>query len=89
MRGCKWCVDVLTLVHIVLDFQFQLPRMGLHSVHIVLQVLLILLVSVLELYELLLRNVRTHTQKHKQTHTKSLVSNSLKLIIRVFFLHFL
>lgn len=50
MRVC-----VLTLVCIVLDLELQLPRVGLHPVHHILQVLLILLMSVLKLNELLLR----------------------------------
>lgn len=44
---------MLTLVHVVLDFELQLPRVRLHPVHMVLQVLLVLFVSVLELDELL------------------------------------
>lgn len=44
---------MLTLVHVVLDFELQLPRVGLHPVHVILQVFLVLFVSVLELDELL------------------------------------
>lgn len=58
-EGCARCA--LTLVYVVLDFELQLPGVGLHPVHVVLQVLLVLFVSVLKLYELL--HTRTHTQK--------------------------
>lgn len=44
---------MLTLVHVVLDFELQLPGVRLHPVHVVLQVLLVLFMSVLELNELL------------------------------------
>lgn len=74
-------VSVLTLVCVVLDLEFQLPGVGLHSVHMVLQVLLILFVSVLKLDELLLRNAPTH--KHKHTHrawSDTLAQNPSKLI---------
>ena len=60
-------VFVLTLVCVVLDLEFQLPGVGLHSVHVVLQVLLLLFMSVLELNELLLRDTET------QTYTQGLV----------------
>lgn len=45
---------MLTLVSVVLDLEFKLPRVGLHSVHMALQVFLLLFVRVLKLNELLL-----------------------------------
>lgn len=60
------CVYVLTLVRIVLDFKFQLPGVGLHSVHVALHVLLILFMSIFKLDEFLLKKTQ------KQTKTKAL-----------------
>lgn len=57
-------VFVLTLVCVVLDLEFQLPGVGLHSVHVVLQILLVLFMGVLKLNELLLGDTET------QTHTE-------------------
>lgn len=58
-------VDVLTLVRIVLDFKLQLPGVGLHSVHVALQVLLVLLMSVFKLDEFLPKqNTHTHRRGH-------------------------
>lgn len=57
------CVYVLTLVCIVLDFKLQLSGVGLHSVHMALQVLLILLMSIFKLDEFLLRKKHKHTQE--------------------------
>lgn len=48
-------VNVLTLVCIVLDFKFQLPRVRLHSVHMALKILLVLLVNIFKLDEFLLK----------------------------------
>lgn len=55
---------ILTLVCIVLDFKFQLPGVGLHSVHVALQVLLILLMSIFKLDEFLFKMQK---EKNKQT----------------------
>lgn len=62
------CVDVLTLVRIVLDFKFQLPGVGLHSVHVTLQVLLILFMGIFKLDEFLLKK-KARGQTHANTHT--------------------
>lgn len=62
-------VYFLTLVRIVLNFKFQLPGVGLHSVHVALQVLLILFMSIFKLDEFLLQKKKkkarwqTHTQE--------------------------
>lgn len=64
------CVHVLTLVGIVLDFKFQLPGVGLHSVHVALHVLLILFMSIFELDEFLLKKKITQSMgTSTQTHT--------------------
>lgn len=60
--GLGVCVRALTLVRIVLDLELQLSGVGLHSVHMVLQVLLLLFMSVFKLNELLLRDTQTHTE---------------------------
>jgi hypothetical protein len=46
------------LVCIVLDLELKLAGVGLHSAHIVLKVLLLLLLTVLKLHELLLRDTQ-------------------------------
>lgn len=66
------CVYILTLVGIVLDFQLQLSGVGLHSVHMALQVLLILLMSIFKLDEFLLKK-STSTQQHTQEDSMSVL----------------
>lgn len=61
------CVFLLTLVCIVLDFELQLAGVGLHPVHMALQVLLLLLMSVFKFDELL------------HTHTNTVLLDSLTL----------
>lgn len=68
ISACAWmCVFLLTLVCIVLDFELQLAGVGLHPVHMALQVLLLLLMSVFKFDELL------------HTHTNTVLLDSLTL----------
>lgn len=64
-------VYVLTLICIVLDFKFQLPGVGLHSVHVALHVLLILFMSIFKLDEFLLKKNKKHGG---QTHSSVICS---------------
>lgn len=74
------CVYVLTLVGIVLDFKFQLPGVGLHSVHVALHVLLILFMSIFKLDEFLLKkNKQKHGGQHTNTHRSVIYSVKLPL----------